>query len=200
MDLRFATQGAKVYSRNMPTLVIELPVQENQTAFNLRRWSEVLEDAALAKIEGRIETDRHGHIIMSPPPAFSHGGFQFEIGYLLRTLLPGGRTVTECPISTADGVRAADVVWISHAKLATIGENICLTKAPEICVEILSPKNTRSEMAEKKALYFAAGAREVWFCNKGNMTFFCRANASGELDSRFCRDFPRRVEPDRPGK
>lgn len=184
----------------MATLTIELPVQKDQTAFNLRRWAEVLADPELTRFEGRIETDRHGQIIMSPPPAFSHGGFQFEIGYLLRTLLPGGRTVTECPISTADGVRAADVVWISHAKLAAIGENICLTKAPEICVEILSPKNTRAEMAEKKALYFAAGAREVWFCNKGSMTFFCRANSSGELVSRFCRDFPRRVEPDRPDK
>jgi Uma2 family endonuclease len=184
----------------MSTLTIELPVQKDQTAFNVRRWAEVLADHDLAKFEGRIETDRHGHIVMSPPPAFSHGGFQFEIGYLLRTLLPGGRTVTECPISTADGVRATDVAWISYTLLEAIGENVCLTKAPEICVEILSPKNTRAELAEKKALYFAAGAKEVWFCNKGAMTFFCRATSAGDPASRFCPDFPRRVEPDRPGK
>jgi Uma2 family endonuclease len=182
----------------MAPLTIELPTQKDQTAFNLQRWAEVLADPDLAKYEGRIETDRHGRIIMSPPAAFSHGGYQFEIGYLLRTLLPRGRTVTECPLSTPDGVRAADVAWISHKRLAEIGESICLAKAPEICVEVLSPKNSRAEMTEKKALYFAAGAQEVWFCDqKGTMTFFCRADSTGESASRFCRDFPSRVEPDR---
>lgn len=182
----------------MPALTIDLPVQKDQTAFNLRRWTEVLADPELAKFQGRIETDRHGKVIMSPPPAFDHGGYQFEIGYLLRTLLPAGRVTTDCPTSTADGVREADVIWISHTRLRQIGENVCLAKAPEICVEVISPKNTRAEMAEKKALYFAAGAREVWFCKKGDMAFFCRPTSTGERTSRLCPDFPRRVEPDRP--
>lgn len=43
-----------------------------------------------------------------------------------------------------------------------IGENVCLTMAPEICVEVISPENTCAEMAETKALYFAAGAGEFW--------------------------------------
>ena len=180
----------------MPALTIELPVQKNQTAFNLRRWAEVLDDPTLAKIEARIETDRHGHIVMSPPPAFRHGSYQFEIAYLLRTLLPDGRTVTECPISTLEGVKATDVAWISHARLAAIGENICLTEAPEICVEVLSPKHTRAEMTEKKALYFAAGAREVWFCDKnGAMRFFPKVASLGESSSRMCPEFPARIKP-----
>ena len=162
----------------MSTLTIELPAREDQTAFNLRRWSELSADTALSrelsKIEGRIETDRHGHIMMFPPPGFSHGSFQSEIAALLKALLPNGRAVTECPISTADGVKAADVAWISKARLEAIGEQICLTMAPEICVDVLSPENTRREMAEKKALYFAAGAEEVWFCDKsGKMIFHC---------------------------
>jgi hypothetical protein len=52
----------------MATVTIELPAQEQQTEFNLRRWAELLECPELAKVEGRIETDRHGHIMMSPPP------------------------------------------------------------------------------------------------------------------------------------
>ena len=59
----------------MATLTIELPQHQPQTAFNLRRWTEVLADPGLARIEGRIETDRHGHIITLPPPAPSHGSF-----------------------------------------------------------------------------------------------------------------------------
>ena len=179
----------------MATLTIELPSQEEQTAYNLQRWAELLRDPALAKIEGRIETDRHGHIIMSPPPAFSHGSYQAEIAGRLNSLLPNGRCASECPISTPDGVKAADVAWISYERLDDIGENICLTKAPEICVEVLSPGNTSAEMREKKALYFASGAQEVWFCdNRGKMTFFPNANSSSEALSSVCPDFPQKVD------
>ena len=59
-------------------LTLELPPRKTRTAFNLRRWAELLADRGLAKVEGRIETDRYGHIIMSPPPAPSHGSFQSE--------------------------------------------------------------------------------------------------------------------------
>ena len=69
----------------MATLTIELPPQQSQRSFNLRHWAELIEDSELAKIQGRIETDRHGHIIMRPPPAPSHGSFQSESADLLRT-------------------------------------------------------------------------------------------------------------------
>ena len=52
----------------------------------MRRWAELLADAELAKFEGRIETDRHGHIIMSPPPAPSHGSFQSEMAAIVAKL------------------------------------------------------------------------------------------------------------------
>src|SRR5712671_2188716 len=97
----------------MAMLTLELPPQKTQTALNLRRWAELLADRELARVEGRIETDRHGHNIMSPPPAPSQGSFQLEIGHLLRKLLPDGRVLTECPVSTADWVKAADVAWAS---------------------------------------------------------------------------------------
>lgn len=183
----------------MSALTIELPAHENQTEFNLRRWSELLADPELgrqlSRIEGRIETDRHGYIIMSPPAAFSHGSYQFTIAKILNELLPKGRTVTECPISTADGVRAADVVWISREKLGRIGENVCLTQAPEICVEVLSPHNTRREIAEKRALYFAARAREFWLCDKrGRMSFFLRSDSAAKKASRLCPAFPAQID------
>jgi Uma2 family endonuclease len=175
----------------MSALTIQLPTQAEQTKFNLRRWAELLADPDLARWEGRVETDRHGYIIMSPPPAFDHGDSQFQIGCILQRLLPDGRPTVECPISTPDGVKIADVAWISSAKLAKIGRKVCLTAAPEICVEVVSPKNTRREMAEKKALYFAAGAEEVWFCDKkGRMTFFPGPESAGETASRLCPAFP----------
>src|SRR6266436_6579498 len=132
----------------MATLTLELPPHKTQRAFNLRRWAELLADRELAKVEGRIETDRYGHIIMSPPPAPSHGTFQSEIAYLLRSLLPAGRVLTECPISTADGVKAADVAWASPECMRELGSRSCFPHAPEICVEVLSPSNTVAEIRE----------------------------------------------------
>jgi hypothetical protein len=61
----------------------------------------------LARLPHRIETDRHGHILMSPPPAPSHGVKQACIATLLDTLLPEGLVITECLVSTSDGVEAS---------------------------------------------------------------------------------------------
>ena len=179
----------------MATLTITLPSQRAQTAFNLRRWKELLADRELAKVEGRIETDRHGQILMSPPPAPRHGSFQSEIAYLLRRLMTGGRVLTECPISTADGVRAADVAWASPERLRELGNRACFPRSPELCVEVLSPGNTEAEIQDKVALYLDAGAREVWLCDTlGAMKFLASATARALRKSALCPDFPRRVE------
>jgi len=67
----------------MAGLTVKLPPQRDQTRFNLRRWDELLAGARLDKFEGRIETDRHGQIIMSLPPAPKHGSTQARIAALL---------------------------------------------------------------------------------------------------------------------
>ena len=176
-------------------LTLELPPRKTRTAYNLRRWGELLADRELAKVEGRIETDRHGHIIMSPPPAPSHGSFQSEIAYLLRSLLPVGRVLTECQISTADGVKAADVAWASPERMTQLGDKVCFPHAPDICVEVISPGNTEEELDEKMALYFDAGAREVWLCAKGGaMSFFTAGGALPVRGSKLCPQFPRQVK------
>src|SRR4051794_1504826 len=48
------------YNSVMSMVTLELRPRKEQTAFNLRRWDEVLADPDLPKIEGRVETDRHG--------------------------------------------------------------------------------------------------------------------------------------------
>jgi Uma2 family endonuclease len=174
---------------------IELPPQRAQTSFNLRRWADLLADRELARFEGRVETDRHGHIIMSPPPAPSHGSYQLWIGHLLTTLMPRGRVLTECPISTADGVKAADVAWASPERMRELGNRACFPQAPEICVEVLSPGNTDAEIQEKMALYFDAGAREVWLCSlSGAMTFVLPGAATPVGTSPLCPSFPKQIE------
>lgn len=179
----------------MASLTIELSPQVAQTKFNLCKWSQLLADTELAKVEGRIETDRHGHIIMSPPPPPAHGSFQFWIGHLLADLMPRGRVLTECPISTADGVKVADVAWASPERISELGGLDCFSHAPEICVEVLSPSNTDAEIQEKSALYFDAGAKEVWLCTSaGVMKFIRRSMMRPMRTSQLCPAFPKTIK------
>jgi Uma2 family endonuclease len=179
----------------MATLTIQLPPHEAQTEFNLRRWDELLADRELARIEGRVETDRFGHVIMSPPPAANHGFYQFEIARLLHQFMRRGRVLTECPISTADGVRAADVAWASPQRVKELGNRTCFPNAPEICIEVLSPGNSDAEIQEKMRLYFDAGAQEVWVCGMiGGMNFYLSADAPASQVSKLCPEFPVHIE------
>ncbi|MBV8175576.1 MAG: Uma2 family endonuclease [Verrucomicrobia bacterium] len=174
-------------------ITIQLPELRSQTAFNLARWRELVTDPELAMLPNRIETDRHGHIIMSPPPAARHSRRQAKIASLLDRLLPDGTPFTECAISTADGVKATDVAWLAHERSEVHDDSVVLTRAPEICVEILSPSNTQAEIDEKRALYFDAGAIEVWICNfDGSMSFFSGVNHQIP-GSVLCTAFPDRI-------
>jgi Uma2 family endonuclease len=104
-------------------------------------------------------------------------------------LLPSGRASISCPISTRKGVKAADVAWCSPEIWHESEGKSCLLRAPEICVEIFSPSNTRGEIEEKKQLYFDAGAVEFWLCSEqGEMSFSTRETAPAS--SILCPDFP----------
>lgn len=175
----------------------ELKPITNQHAFNTARWEELLADPQLARLDQRIETDRFGTILMSPPPGVDHGGWQSEVCFLLRTLIPRGKTLTECPISTSEGVKAADVVWISRARFTKARRKNLLVLAPEICVEVLSPTNRRGEIEEKKRLYFEGGAQEVWIVGlKGQVNFMFRTDPdTAAKASKLCPEFPRVLEP-----
>jgi Uma2 family endonuclease len=173
-------------------LVIELPPRDEQIAFNRKRWKELCADPLVTKWPGRVETNAHGNILMSPPPSGIHSSRQGEITFLLRQML-GGHALPECPISTIDGVRSADVGWYSETRFAEVDGQTAFERAPEICVEILSPSNTRSEMREKCKLYFEAGATEVWFCNTdGSITFHSSLDHLVPF-SLLCPDFPSRI-------
>ena len=94
------------------------------------------------------------------------------------------------PSKPPPGVRVPDVAWSSPERR----QPVIYTLAPEICVEVISPYNDQEEMDEKRALYFEAGAREVWLCAEdGRMTFY---GPDGLLSggSQFCPAFPAQVE------
>lgn len=172
-------------------LTIELRASEEQTAFNLRRWAELQADPELRRLPHRIETDRHGRILMSPPPAPAHGNRQSRIAALLIHLLAEGQVVTECPLSTSDGVKAIDVAWLAPGCEAEVESSTCLARAPEVCVEVISPSDTGAEIDEKVALYFDAGAREGWVCGlDGKFAFYIGSAGNRCASSTLCPQFP----------
>jgi Uma2 family endonuclease len=175
-------------------LVIKLPSRDEQMALNRRRWGEILRDRDLARLPYRIETNAHGQIVMNPPPSGDHSYRQSMILLRLQALL-GGVPLVECPISTIDGVKAADVGWYSDARFAQVRGQDVFEQAPEICVEVISPSNAESEMIQKKSLYFEAGAQEVWFCRQdGTMEFYDRDQPETRLDgSMKGLGFPGRI-------
>ena len=99
----------------MPAL-LNIPRIKSATAFHLERWQEILADPVLRKLPERIETNRYGQIVMMPPPGFSHSTKQSAIFSQLLTLLPPGAAV-EVAVLTSDGVKGADVVWISESRI-----------------------------------------------------------------------------------
>ncbi len=179
----------------MKTL-IDLPVIGDQTEFNLRRWDELCADPFWVNYDGKFETDRFGGVVMNPPAEYSHGGKQADFVTLFVRHLPEGRVSVECPISTEEGVKVADVAWVSRKRLLKIGGRVALKAAPEICIEVLSPSNTRNEMEERRQLYFDAGAKEVWFCDqKGKISFFLKSAPTKDADrSALCPEMPKRLE------
>jgi Uma2 family endonuclease len=172
---------------------LHTPSRPDQTAFNLRRWEQLLRDPDLASIEGRVETDQFGEIVVSPPPTRFHANYQSRLVLLLGRLLPDGEILTECPVSTDDGVRAADVAWLSPQRSKDTANEACLSIAPDICIEVLSPSNAPQKMAEKAALYFSAGAQEVWWCEEDGMMRFFAEPGREVVASGVCAKFPKTI-------
>ena len=170
---------------------IQLPSQEDQAALNLRRWAELVNDRDLADLRCHIETDRLGRIIMSPPPAVDHTKRVAKILKVLHELFPQGIVLAETPVSTSDGVKAMDAAWLSPQRALELDSGPCLLRAPEICIEVLSPSNSQPEMVEKRDLYFEAGAVEVWICDlDGSIAFHLRKDAPPTNKSRLVPNFP----------
>lgn len=151
-------------------------------------WQAVLESPFLRDLPFKIELNRFGQILMSPA-SNRHGLLQAEAAAALHEH-PGGRVLVECSIETSDGVKVADVVWASTAFLDRHGFATPYPEAPEVCVEIVSPSNSRAEMRQKIDLYLARGAREVWLCSEdGEVTIHAargeieRSEISGQIPS-----------------
>ena len=156
-------------------------------------WNDVIADKCLQDLPYKIETDRFGQVVMSPA-SNRHGFYQGVVSFYLRSLGSSGKVVSKCSVDTDDGTKVADVAWLSETFYNSHGLDTPYPLSPDLCVEIVSPSNSREEMRQKRALYFAQGAKEVWLCDHyGKLRFFSPTEELAK--SLLFPDFPKTVAP-----
>ena len=107
-------------------------------------WDQVCSNRYLKDLPFRIETNRWGQIVMSPPHN-DHSFAQSSIYDLLRKKRRRGLCLQETVIDTEDGNKVADTTWMSDAFYRANKGRSSFKTAPEICVEVKSPSNTMGE-------------------------------------------------------
>lgn len=178
-------------------LIIDLPPVAEAYAPNLTRLRELHDDPYFGSLDGRMETNGRGEVILSPPPGRLH---QDAEGWIERKLdeLLGGEPNHGYPVSTSDGVKQVDACWYSRERHAELKDPYLPEHPPEICVEVISPSNTVREMEWKRRLYFEAGVAECWECDlHGRMHFYVDPTDPDTASDRsvVCPDFPNLVPP-----
>ena len=123
--------------------------------------TEEYEDGKYELVKGEIE--------FMPPPGFRHGEVQTNIAFIIKLFLKShrlGRIVTESGALTErdpDTVRGPDVSFYSAERLPFGVEVIAYHDLPpDLCVEVRSPSDTKSELRAKAHEYLAGGVKLVW--------------------------------------
>jgi Uma2 family endonuclease len=137
----------------------------------------------------RLELNKWGHIEMTPPASPRHMDLAAALVGLVRDRL-GGKSLPECAIAKAGGIRVADVVWCSEAFLDRHAREFesrapALSEAPDLCIEIRSPTNALGELREKLSLYLEAGAKEGWIVHPDGRIEVLGASGERETASAF---------------
>ena len=136
--------------------IVEAPLSLDELAM---RYRALCDDPCYANVPGKIELDAWGRMVMSPASNY-HSAVQAALIGKLAAL--GGRVFVEASVVTTTGVQVADVAWASNEFMRLHQFETPYTRAPELCIEVVSPSNSRKEMREKVAGYLEAGAIEVW--------------------------------------
>lgn len=136
------------------------------------KWRELIENPFFRDLPYKVELNKFGQILMSPA-SNRHGIIQNKTAREIELFKNDGVIIIECSILTNEGVKVADVAWASDEFIAKFGDTTPYPKAPETCVEVKSPANSKAEMEEKIRLYLEKGALEVWIVElDGKVSFY----------------------------
>jgi len=135
----------------------------------VRRWNERphVEDDP-----NWYELNEFGQWIVTPRATHGHQQVAGEIMVQLVRQL-GARATMQVSVYTDRGIRVPDVVWMPAARWLEAKGQDPLLFVPDVCVEVVSPSNTRREILMKVGAYLRDGAREAIVAGlKGEVEFF----------------------------
>lgn len=119
--------------------------------------------------DGSKEELVRGEVITMPPPGFLHGNVQSLVAFALQLFCRTsklGRVTVESGLITEQGpdtVRGPDVAYWSFERLPPDHVPVVYANvAADLVAEVVSPSNTRRQLATKVREYFASGVRIVW--------------------------------------
>jgi Uma2 family endonuclease len=110
-----------------------------------------------------------GRLVVREPAGFTHGRVGMAVAVELGQYVKRHRLGVVLAADTGyvlqrgpDTVRAPDVSFVSRGRIPDPEPSSYAELAPDLAVEVLSPSNTQSEIAERIEDLFAAGTRLVW--------------------------------------
>ncbi len=119
-------------------------------------------------LDGTKDELVRGTVVCEPPPSFGHGVASMKIAHLVMSFVEAhglGTVVGEAGFVLERGpdtVRGPDAAFVSAERASRHRGETFFEGAPDLAVEVVSPSNTRTKVAEKTQDYLAAGARRVW--------------------------------------
>jgi Uma2 family endonuclease len=120
----------------------------------------------------RHELDE-GELIVMPPTGLRHGRVSALVARALDRAIADrqmGAILINCGFRLSAGtVQAPDVAWIREERRSMVTERIG-DFAPDLAVEILSPRDNAARLQRKIANYFAAGTSVVWVLDSDLLT------------------------------
>jgi Uma2 family endonuclease len=118
-----------------------------------------------------------GEVVAVSPPSFLHGLVQANLAYQLKRYVKqtnAGRVTVESGVLTETGpdtVRGPDAAFWSYQRLPADQTPVVFANvAPDLAVEVVSPSNSRKDIAGKVREYFAGGAKLVWIVDPDERT------------------------------
>jgi len=122
---------------------------------------------ALPEKEGvKYELNDGELLTVSPSPRLVHNRVRDEIGFRLREyvrLRQFGEVTMETDFKLSEGtIRIPDVAFVRAERLLGIDPRQRLEGAPDLAVEVASPRDDPDDLVLKAQQYVAAGAKAVW--------------------------------------
>ncbi len=125
---------------------------------------------------GRCEL-MYGELVLMTPAGFGHGEIALRIGMFLAIFVEEHDLGVVLAVETGflvergpDLVRAPDASFVRKDRVPKSAWNKFFPGVPDLAVEVISPDDTKREIAEKVNLWLAHGTTSVWVADPVAMT------------------------------